>query len=109
MKAFIAACIVFLLMLGTAVTNDVYCHNVCESIERNVCEGSAESAAKALSVFRKNELLLKLSVDNGYVSEASVSLESLIAAHECNDEYEIKRYTRDTALRVERVRRSLFI
>ena len=109
MKTFIAACAVFAIMLGVTVTSDVYCYKICKSIEQNVESGTAESSEKALKVFKRNEFLLKISVDNGYVVEAKVSLESLVAAYECNDEYEITRYVKDAALRIERVRRALII
>jgi len=109
MKAFIAALSVLIVTLGVTVVNDIYCHRVCQSIERSVENGGAAGAEEALRELKNNEFLLKLSVDNGYVSEARVSLESLVAAYECNDEYETTRYIRDSALRVERVRRALII
>ena len=109
MKAFIAALAVFALTLGACIASDICCHRSCEMIEGAVVGEGAEGAAKALSEFKSKEWLFKLSVDNGYVTEARVSLESLIAAYKCEDSYETVGYIRDTALRVERVRRSLFI
>ena len=109
MKAFIIALTVLLLTVGGCIFNDLYCHAVCEDITENVAQESAEGAKKALDIFKRNDFLLSCSVDTGYLSEARVSLESLLAAHECNDEYEIKRYVYDVTVRTNRIKRALFI
>ena len=109
MKAFIIACAVLVLTVALCITNDVYFSDVCRSIEQQVEEGGSEGAKKALNDFERHEFMLKLSVDNGYVSEAKVSLCSLVAAYEHNDGYEIDRYIYDTSIRVKRIRRSLII
>ena len=109
MKAFIVALAVFVLLAAVCIANDIYCHKICQSIIENVSKNSPKSAEKALQIFRQNELLLKSSVDAGYIVEARVSLESLISAYECNDEYEISRYIRDIGIRTERIKKSLFI
>ena len=109
MKSFIAASIVFLLLIGGVTVNDVYCHTACDQIIKSAEQKNIESAQNALDKFKRNEFLLKCSVDNGYVIEARVSLESLISAYEEKDEYEISRYIRDIQIRVERIQKALFI
>lgn len=109
MKAFTCALAILLLTLGIAIANDVYCNSVCIDIEDEISSKNEQSARKALDEFERNEFILKLSVDNGYVSEAEVSLRSLVSAYEHNDSYEISRYIADTLVRIRRVRRALLI
>lgn len=109
MKAFIIALIVFVLTVGLCTANDIYCHNVCNDITNSVNLGTEEGARQALSKFKRHEFMLKCSVDVGYVVEARVSLESLISAYELQDEYEISRYIRDMDVRVNRLKKALFI
>lgn len=109
MKAFISAAVTLILLIGLCVTSDAVCYRACVSIEDAVKSGAADGAAEALSEFKAREWLLGLSVDAGYINEARVSLESLIAAHRHGDAYEAERYIRDTCQRVRRIRRSLFI
>ena len=109
MRAFIVAIIVLAVTLGCAVASDLYCRDVCMDIERAVRDGGEAGAKNALEKFGRNEFLLKLSVDNGYVSEAEVSLRSLNVAYEHNDAYETARYLDDTLVRVRRVRYALII
>ena len=106
MKAFFIALTVLTLLICGVVVNDVYCSDVCNDVIKMTENGSYE---EALEIFKRNEQLLKLSVDNGYVVEARVSLESLFDAYEHNDDYEIARYTSDSCVRIERIRKSLFI
>ncbi len=108
MKSFIAATVVFFLTLGAVTVNDVYCHTACDQIIGNAEQKNIESAQNALDKFKRNEFLFKCSVDNGYVIEARVSLESLISAYEEEDEYEISRYIRDIRIRVKRIQKALF-
>ena len=109
MKAFVFALVILVLTIGLCTANDLYCHSVCDDITAGVLSNTEEGASAALEKFRKNEFLLKCSVDNGYVIEAKVSLESLIAAYAHSDGYEIQRYVYDTDVRVERIRKSLYI
>ena len=109
MKSFIIALIVLLLTFGLCTANDIYCHHVCESITETVSKNTPQNAQKALNEFKRNEFLLKNSVDTGYIVETRVSLESLISAYELNDEYEISRYIRDVTIHTERIKKSLFI
>jgi hypothetical protein len=101
----IALTILTLLVCGVTVS-DMYLHDVCEQIIKKTESGYPSDA---LEIFKENELLLKNSVDNGYVIEARISLESLIAAYELEDEYEIERYKKDIRIRVKRVQKALFI
>ena len=94
MKTFIGACIALILTVALCVTNDVYFSGICRDIGRQVEQGGEEGAKKALKEFERHEFMLKLSVDNGYVSEAKVSLSSLVAAYGHDDAYEIDRYIR---------------
>ena len=109
MKAFIIAVTVLVLTFGLCTANDLYCQRVCEEITDNITERTPEGAENALNIFKRNELLLKCSVDNGYVTETRVSLESLIAAYQLNDEYEITRYIYDISIRTNRIKKALFI
>lgn len=109
MKAFTSATVTLILLIGLCTANDAVCYRACVRVEDAVKSGEAESAAEALAEFKRVEWLFGLSVDTGYVSEARVSLESLIAAHRHGDSYETERYIRDTCQRVRRIRRSLFI
>ena len=109
MKSFVAALIVFLLLFGGVLTNDIYCHACCDKIIEGAEQKNIESAQNALDKFKRNEFLFKCSVDNGYVVEARISLESLISAYEENDEYEISRYIRDIRVRMERIRKALYL
>lgn len=109
MKAFVFALVIFILTLGLCTVNDIYCHSVCENINTNVASKTEKGASDALAEFKRNEFLLKCSVDNGYVIEARVSLESLISAYELQDEYEISRYIRDIDVRINRIQKALFI
>ena len=109
MKAFIFALSVLLLTLSLTLLCDLYCISVCETVDEAVKTEGFPGAKKALDDFRRHEFLLKLAVDNGYVTEARISLESLISAYECEDEYEISRYKRDIAVRVTRVKKALVI
>jgi hypothetical protein len=109
MKAFVIAIIILTLLVFGCIANDVYCHSVCKDITYAVQNEGGVGAKKALDTFRKNEFLLKCSVDNGYVSEARVSLESLAVAYGLQDRYEIQRYTADSIIRVNRIKTSLFI
>ena len=81
MKMFIFATVFLALLLSCCILNDVYCHSVCQSIENAVQNGGYEGAKKAANTFKRNEFLLKCSVDNGYINEAEVSLESLVVAY----------------------------
>lgn len=109
MKAFLVAVICFSLLISGCIINDIYCNGVCEKVV-DILENEGDvGAKKALDVFKSNEFLLKCSVDNGYVNEARVSLESLTVAYACEDDYEIKRYLADCIVRVNRVKTSLFI
>ena len=109
MKAFVFALVIFMLTLGLCTVNDIYCHSVCENINTNVASKTEKGASDALAEFKRNEFLLNCSVDNGYVNEARVSLESLIVAYALQDEYEIKRYSADCIVRVNRIKTALFI
>ena len=109
MKAFLIALTILTLLVCGVTVSDVYLSDVCSDVIRITDRGTKESAEAALEKFDKNELLLKNSVDNGYVIEARISLESLIAAYELEDEYEIERYKKDIRIRVKRVQKALFI
>ena len=109
MKAFITACVVLTLTLTLTVINDVYYTSVCKEIESTMKSDGYEGATEALKTFKRHEFLLNLSVDNGYVNEAKVSIESLVSAYECDDKYEISRYIKDSSIRMERIRRSLIL
>ena len=109
MKAFLVALTVLVITVCAVTLNDVYLSDVCSDIIKITDTGTRESAEAALEKFDKNELLLKNSVDNGYVIEARISLESLIAAYDLEDEYEIERYIKDIRIRVTRVKKALFI
>lgn len=109
MKAFTIATVTLILLIGICAVSDAVCYRSCASIENAVKDGGAEAAAEALADFKEREWLLGLSVDAGYINEARVSLESLIAAHRHGDAYETERYIRDACQRIRRIRRSLFI
>ncbi len=109
MKAFVIALIVLILTVGLCTANDIYCHYVCDKITESTDIETKEGAQRALDEFKRNEFLFKCSVDMGYVIEARVSLESLISAYELEDEYEISRYIRDIDIRVNRIKKALFI
>ncbi len=109
MKAFVIAIITLTLLVSGCIANDAYCHSVCKDITYAVQNEGDVGAKKALDTFRKNEFLFKCSVDNGYVNEARVSLESLTVAYDLQDTYEIQRYAADSIIRVNRIKTSLFI
>lgn len=109
MKAFIAATAVLCVTFFGALANDFYCRSTCLEIERSITENGENGAKIALEKFERNEFLLKMSVDNGYVSEAEVSLRSLNTAYAHKDGYESARYLEDALVRIRRVRRALII
>lgn len=109
MKAFVIAIITLTLLASGCIANDVLCHSICDGITLAVQNEGQAGAKKALDTFRKNEFLLNCSVDNGYVNEARVSLESLAVAYGCDDPYEIQRYVADSIIRVNRIKTALFI